>query len=161
MKHPFAVIIVGSRGTGKSTLTKNILTSFPLKTRLIFDPNVEYSEGIRYYDFDKFLSETQTRTYKVFVFEEATGFIGINSPKLNLTNMLIRLRHKNNSVIFIFHSLRSIPIQIFDFVDKLFVFKTNDRPDLIKKKYADVLNSSDIEKIKNLKPYKCVQIDFF
>ena len=141
-------------------LLKKILSQYPAENRVIFDPNNEYKGGLRYLNFERFKTDTEIHTNKVFIFEEATAFIGQGVGDLDIVNLLIRLRHKKNSAIFVFHSLRSIPVKIFDFIDRLYVFKTNDRLDLVLKKYKDVLTENEIKQLFKLEQYKFKEFIF-
>ena len=49
--------------------------------------------------------------------------------------MLVRKRHQNNTVVLLFHSLRSIPVYIFELSNYLILYKTADRENLIEKKF--------------------------
>lgn len=50
---------------------------------------------------------------------------------------MVRKRHTNNLLIFNFHSLRAVPLYILDFVNYIYLRKTNDNPKLIENKFGE------------------------
>ena len=158
LKHPFNIAVIGAMGQGKTTFIKNLLSNYDPKNIIVFDPNSEYKEFSNniFYDKEKFLKKVKKVKNKIVVFEEATAFFyGKNDDFINL---LIRMRHLNVASIFVFHSIRSLPVFIFDFLNYMFIFKTNDRPSLILSKYKGVFTEKDLEKIQNLPKYKALTI---
>ena len=134
-------VIVGGTGSGKSYFIKNTLlpsmNKFPL---YIFDINKEYIKFKNRYKFvghSDFIEKVKNLQNCIIVFEEATAFFSNKGMGLETIELMVRKRHQNNNVIFVFHSLRSIPVQIFDFVNYLTLLDTNDREDIVKNKYKN------------------------
>lgn len=157
-------IVAGQTGSGKSFFIKNSLIP-EMKKRdykfFIFDINKEYlnvfqpdEEFKNFYvpfvGIDDFLTRVKPQINSCLIFEEATAFFsnkGINSKIL--LDLQVRKRHTNNVIIFVFHSLRQIPVEIFDFCNYLILHKTNDRADIVNAKFKfnpDILDTFELVK---------------
>jgi hypothetical protein len=159
-------IVAGQTGAGKSYFIKNslipemVLRQYKL---FIFDINKEYLNLCQNQDtdsyknlysnfvgIDNFLMTVKHQINSCIIFEEATAFFsnkGINSK--TLLDLQVRKRHTNNVLVFVFHSLRQIPVEIFDFCNYLILHKTNDRADIVNTKFKfnpDILET--FEKVK-------------
>lgn len=134
-------IIVGKKKAGKTYfIQKMILENVHKGAILVYDVNNEYAE---YTDnetlpnIDEF-SDTVSRVKNaVCVFEECTIFTDTRSNNKFLKNLLVRTRHTKNYIIMVFHSVRSIPRNIFEISDYITVFDTLDSPDLSAKELKD------------------------
>lgn len=124
-------ICVGRSGCGKTTLTKEMLDARPKNMPcLIYDINKEYDI---YYnepfdDFDVFLAKLameETRHHYIII-EEATIFFNTQSNFQDMKNVLVRARHTGNIIQLNFHSFSSIPKGIYNLLDFVIIFKTND-----------------------------------
>ena len=160
LKAPFNLVIVGKMHYGKTTTIKNLLSNFYDDRIFAFNPYHDYDKitDNLFYDKQKFLNTINKKKNSVFVFEEATAFFK-NSNDV-ISRLLTGNHHDNNCNIFVFHSLRAIPIEIYDYIDSLFCFRTNDRPQLILQKYKGVLSEKDLVKIQSLPKYKFIKFDF-
>jgi hypothetical protein len=124
-------ICVGRSGCGKTTLTKEMLDKRPEGMPcMIYDINQEY--GMYYNepfdDFDVFLAKLsmdETRHHYIII-EEATIFFNTQSNFQDMKNVLVRARHTGNIIQLNFHSFSSIPKGIYNLLDYVIVFKTND-----------------------------------
>jgi DNA helicase HerA-like ATPase len=148
------IIIVGGTGTGKSEKIKSLLRSANKNALLIYDVNNEYTE---FYDkpfiedIDRFVLMAKQVNNAVIVFEEATIFFSNKgSSGQNVKSILVRKRHTNNTLIFVFHSLRSIPRDIFDLSNIIIIHKTEDIKSLIEDKFENTAFTECYEKVKNL-----------
>jgi len=155
-------LIVGMTGTGKTTEVKNLLNKFSAEKK-IYDVNNEYLEFTKNSglpSMEKFLSDAEKITNSVIVFEEATIFFNKRGYDDRLVNLLVRKRHTKNIIIFVFHSLRSIPTYIFELIDFFAIKKTNDTIDRIKQfKSPELMRIFEtIEKSSNLEPYKTIWV---
>jgi hypothetical protein len=132
--------IIGAQGHGKTTSVKEILRKTPHR-KFIFDVNREYTEfknsasGIL--DPDEFTEKATTLNNSVIVFEEATIFFGKGSKNKNIRNLLVRKRHTNNLIIFVFHNVRSVPMEIMSLCDFLILHKTKDNKEYISRYFKD------------------------
>jgi hypothetical protein len=147
---------VGSQGSGKTFLAKRIvneLKSKGLKTAGI-DPNGEYL-------VDVIINPTKDipeYSNCVYVFEDATGYFSTSQGKNSLLYLITRRRHLNNSFIFIFHSIRSVPLYISDFVTHYALFKLTDRKDVLVEKLNALNINVNAEQFLILEPRKFVFI---
>ena len=126
-----ATCCIGRRGCGKTTMSKKLLDRRPKEMPvIIYDINAEYHD---YYaepfeDFNIFLlriSDEKVRSTYILI-EEATIFFSTASNYEEMRNVLVRARHTNNIVQLNFHSFRSVPKNIYELLDYVIVFKTND-----------------------------------
>lgn len=148
------IVICGFPGRGKSYKTKEILADFQKNTdgsprlNYMFDLNKEYTmfpnEVNKHFkkfpgivEFKEFIIERDIEGANI-VFEEATAFFS-NSGSIDqrTLNLLSRRFHTQNLNIFLFHSLRKIPLDIMDFVDFFFLYRTEDMPGNVEKKFKD------------------------
>lgn len=144
----FVHIIVGAKGSGKSTFIKSLLKKVKDHNSLmIYDINDEYYDFYPYpfLDFDEFLFKSTLVSKCVIVFEEATIFLSTRSNSQDLKKLMVRSRHTKNFIFLVFHSIRSIPQYIFELSNFITIFKTIDRPDLT----ARELKDERIEEIMN------------
>lgn len=126
-----ATICVGKRGCGKTTISKKLLSSRPKDMPcLIYDINKEYQDFYPepFVDFDVFLlkiSDESVRHHYILI-EEATIFFSNMSRFEEMINVLVRARHTGNIIQLNFHSFRAVPKNIYELLDFVIVFKTND-----------------------------------
>lgn len=134
-----AIINVGGTGTGKSTETRKLIELFDPEYLYVYDVNNEYNDLYKkpFCGVNEFLVLLENVTDALIVFEEATMFFSNKSSSEKLLGMLVQKRHKRNNFIFNFHSLRSIPRYIFDFVDFINIKKTNDTYKIAREKIDD------------------------
>jgi hypothetical protein len=130
-------ICIGRSGCGKTTLTQQMIEQRPKNMPcLVYDINQEYG---KYYsepfeDFDVFLAKLSERDedghdivrHHYIVIEEATIFFNTQSNFYDMKNVLVRARHTGNIIQLNFHSFSSIPKGIYNLLDYVIVFKTND-----------------------------------
>lgn len=160
-------LIVGGTGEGKSEfIKKQLLPKFREFPKYIFDPNAEYevfeNQVLEFPRIDEFISIAQKATNSLVLFEEATAFFNNRIVSQNMIELLVRKRHANNFYIIVFHSLRSIPVQLFEFSNYLILYKTNDRTDMVLSKYKD--NPEIIEafhKVQKMEKYKNVTLELY
>lgn len=144
------IIIAGGTGTGKTTLVKSLLGHHK-KNRLIYDVNNEY--GLPYVQMEDFLEKAKQVKNHIIVFEEATIFFSTSGSNRDIREILVKKRHTNNILIFNFHSLTQVPLDILMFCNYFYVKKSNDQLSQIDRKYkgnrsiyrayAKVYNSPD------------------
>ena len=154
LKTPFSICVVGSTGVGKTTFVKSIIKDVHPTNIVKYDPFNEYEKGYNI-EIDNFLQLDYKN--KLILIEEATSVLSFYN-RIDIIKMLTRRRHNNVSSVFVFHSIRSIPVYIFDFLDGIFFFRTNDRRDIVEKKYKDIINLKLLDKITNLQHYKYIYL---
>jgi hypothetical protein len=152
-----ASICIGKRGCGKTTLSKQLLDIRPRGMPcIIYDVNNEYKDYYpeEFEDFDVFLikiSGEDVRRHYILI-EEATIFFNTQSNYFEMKNLLVRARHTGNIIQLNFHSFASVPKGIYNLLDYVTVFKTNDtlknvtdrfdNPGVVQA-YKDAINSED------------------
>lgn len=135
-----AIIIVGATGTGKTTYIKSLLQKVPNKKCLyIYDVNNEYAEFFPYplIGIEDFMEKTQFMKHGIFVLEEATIYLNNRSSNEHLVNLLVRKRHTFNTIILVFHSMRSVPRYIYELSNYITIFKTNDSSEMTARELKD------------------------
>lgn len=143
------IIIVGARGTGKSTVLKELLSKVPNKESIfLFDVNHEHLEyGNRAFDnFDSFIKKAVALERSVIVIEEATIFLS-HYKQREVLELLVRARHTKNNIIFVFHSLRALPRYIYDLGNFLILKKTNDQETFVSGRFEDPVLDNMFSKV--------------
>lgn len=130
------IVIVGATGSGKSHTVKGLLKAAG-KPAFIFDVQNEYGTNKPLPEVNVFLDNALKLRGHIIVFEEASAFFkhGMNEKKLD--RLLLNKRHHKNTIVFCFHSLRRVPIDILDMIDLLIIGHTRENPTLILTKYKD------------------------
>lgn len=149
-----SIIIVGATGTGKTTFVKNIIKKVPNKKALfIYDVNNEYKEYFPYplQTVSDFMEKTQFISKGVFVLEEATIYLNNRSSNEYLTQLLVRKRHTNNTILLVFHSMRAVPRYIYELSNTIVIFKTNDSADMTSRELKDDRLEVIMNRVKNHK----------
>ena len=123
---PLIFVICGRQGSGKTTMAKQLLNNSNMPG-VILDVNNEYdhSKNICFTDFKYFRQYLPEVTNSFIIVEEATAFL--NAYKvLDITNLLIRVRHQRNVMLFCFHSLQDCPDYILRLSSFMWLAETND-----------------------------------
>lgn len=133
-----ASIAIGRRKTGKTTFTKTLLESRPKNMPVIvYDVNREYASYYNepFTDFRKFLDKVVNLKGCYIIFEEATIFFDTRSNFEEMKNLLVRARHTKNIIQLNFHSFASVPRGIYNLLDYVTIFKTNDNVKNVKDRF--------------------------
>ena len=149
------IINVGMTGSGKTTVTKKILSQIEIPI-YIFDVNREYSEfknlNTNHDNFNNFVAMANTRIKSCVIYEEATIFFSHSGCTENIKSQLVRKRHTGNLFVFNFHSMRQVPLFLLDFCDLLILGQTNDTGKLIMDKFKyneNIINAFEELKAEN------------
>lgn len=143
------ILIIGMSGQGKSTYVKKQIGMHP---QLVYDVQNEYNHlpfdvsksiarvsplTMGFKDFAALVEKTRK---KIIVFEEATVFLkGQVGQKVR--GIMVGARHTRNNIFMIFHSIQTVPPDVFLITDIVVLFKTNDNPDIVRKKYPVLMDS--------------------
>lgn len=133
-----AIAIVGARGMGKSTVTKTLAKKVPAGALMIYDPEGEHKD---IYDkpllsFKEFKQKADSVANALIIWEEATMVIpNTAQADQDVKEMLVKARHRNNTLIFVFHSFRFLPTWVFDLLDYIIVLKTADSLAYVNRRY--------------------------
>jgi hypothetical protein len=132
------ILIAGRKKTGKTTLLLSLIKNVNPDALRVHDISGKCLEQLNYkkpqLSYVDFKKECTSLENAVFIFEEATVFIR-HSPDEDLLNFLVTARHRGNTSIFIFHSLRSIPHYIWNQSDYLYLLKTSDDESIVNQKF--------------------------
>ena len=150
-------LVIGARGQGKTTFVKNNFFNLN-RNVLVNDINKEY--GSNYLNLDLFIKKCESARNSVLIFEEATVFFNNRGHNRKITEILVRSRHTNNICVFVFHSVRAVPIYILDLMNYVVLFNTSDSSEVILKKFDNYKQITDFflqqknvdKKIEKFKP---------
>jgi hypothetical protein len=136
-------LIVGRKGTGKTTHTRTVNRN---KARVLYIMTVDHTA---YRDLRKvepkhlkswkgghirIVGATSDELFEVLnrdvynatiCFEDATQYISFTLPQ-GILKVLINSKQKNNDIQLQFHSLRRVPMDLWDNANYLTLFKTRD-----------------------------------
>lgn len=149
----YLVANVGGTGSGKSTLLKKMMSQRSIGKIFIFDVQNEYEDIPPYkgeilpkmrfigMNIEGFIDVVKKlpKGYWIFI-EEATGFFRGRSSK-DFINIILSKRHIKQNFVLNFHTLHRIPIDIVEFTDIIYLRKTLDIEDNIKKKFPNILET--------------------
>lgn len=121
------ILIVGRKGSGKTTRVKEIIKGVHESRLLLHDVSAQYQDVYKrpLLKFSEFTAACRKVMQGVLVFEEATIFIG-HFRNEDILDFLVTARHRKNTCLFVFHSLRDVPLYIWRMADFLFLHKTLD-----------------------------------
>ena len=159
-----AFICVGRRKTGKTTLSKKLLSErkkgLPC---VVYDINNEYKDFYPepFLDFDIFLKKIVELKGHYILIEEATIFFHTTSSSQEMKNILVRARHTQNIIQLNFHSFSSVPREIYSLLDYVNVFKTNDSEKMLERFDSPKLLDAFIKVRDSKNPYENLTVDLY
>jgi hypothetical protein len=161
----FAGLNVGKTKTGKTTFTKGlILDAIDNRPVFVYDVNNEYKAfyNDEFVKKEEFMLKVKNVKNSFIVFEEATIFFNNKACDEILQEMLVRKRHTKNIIYMNFHSFRAVPNYVFDLVDYITIFKTNDSPKRVAEKYKDDRFLKAVESVRESdNPYCRIVFDMY
>lgn len=149
MRNGKVFLIIGGRGTGKTTYLERLLKSKKnvVVFQLFIDEHYKFADKRLYSDF----SINKSLINKVLVIEDATQLIGAN-PKNDIRKIVVSSKQMGSDVFFVFHSANVVPPYLWQLFDLALIF-----PSAMPKKTAGLAEYFDeIYKIvqKKPKPYR-------
>lgn len=144
-------IAVGRRRTGKTTISKKLLSKKPKGMKvMIYDINQEYTDYYNepFEDFENFMDKIVDMKNTYILIEEATIFFSTRGRCQQMINLLVRARQTGNIIQLNFHSWSSVPNYIKNLIDYVAMFKTNDNIDDVKARIDDPKIIREYERIK-------------
>ncbi len=137
------ILVVGGKGTGKTTYVKACLSQVHEKARMVYDVNNEYKDLYPYdiLPINTFKEKVSNVSNAMVVFDEATISFPNRGYDKNIVDLLVRTRHTNNITFLVYHTIRSIPIYIYNLSNHIVLFKTGEDEYIIDKKYNDLLET--------------------
>jgi len=133
LKQGCVIIIIGYQGSGKTPTAKEIASTCEFQNKVVFDVRHEYDENefTTFHSFETFQEYFLTAKNSCIIFEEATGYIGA-FRNLQLTDLLIGVEHNRNTIIFLFHSIKSVPSFMLELSRFIILLETNDPISFVK-----------------------------
>lgn len=146
-----AILVVGARGTGKTSINKRMMEKVHPDARLILDVNGEYKDLFPRdpIEFDNFTKIAKSVKKAVILIEESTIYLDNRGNNQDIRDLLVRARHNENTIIMVFHTFRSIPQYIYGLCNTVIILKTNDTPDYLLDKFEDENLVAAFNEIKN------------
>ena len=143
--------VVGMRGMGKSYIVKQLLQNTHPDSRLIYDPNIEYTDLYNkpLLKFEQFAQTVPRVSNAVIVVEEATIFLNNRGYDSDFVEAVVRARHTNNTIILVFHSLQDLPKYLFRLMNFIILLKTHDTADYVDKQFRNKTFSASFVEIQN------------
>lgn len=180
--------IIGGRGSGKTTLVKDMIAHYPKKRRkLILDTldsphyrhinqirpelipawkpiNGEYKPKRIFQGSPRDNIQAVQQSYKngLLVFEDCRKYIG-SKPGEEVEQFVIDSKQRGVDLIFIYHSFAAVPKLLWDYIDLLTVMKTKKGiPREYKNRVADYEQIAEVsERVQNAKDphyYKTIEV---
>lgn len=128
----FVIVIAGRQDTGKTTFAKTLIQAG--RPVFVYDFRAEYG-GKAKQPFGEFIKQANNKRETTIIIEEATVFLSNRGDNEDVKNLLAGRSHDGNTIVIIFHSLRTVPTYILDLCDYYVLFKTNDNEQLISNKF--------------------------
>lgn len=141
--------IVGCTGEGKSEVAKamakraqylcawDVQGEYGLSYDMRASPK-RFALNPREHAIKDFIEITRVSEGYTFLCEEMTGYFRNGRLPENFVKEILSKRHSKNSFILIFHTLNSIPPELWGFCDVLIMFKTEDLERTVKSKYPNL-----------------------
>lgn len=144
------ILIVGQRKTGKTTDLRNLIKNVHPSALLLHDISNQFTDLYKkpFLPINEFTKVCNKISEGVIAFEEATVFIGHHKLE-DVAEFLVTSRHRKNTVIFVFHSLRSIPRYIYDLSNIVILHKTKDNISFVQSRFEDDELSKIFLQVKN------------
>lgn len=130
------IVIVGRKRSGKTTEAMRIVRRIGVRP-LVYDLYKQWGAVGPLPTMSDFLAKVRALRNGVAVFEDATIFFGFCKQD-DLLATLVGARHEGVTTLLVFHSLRSVPLWVFDQTDWIILFKTNDTTATVRRKFGDM-----------------------
>jgi hypothetical protein len=146
------IIICGGTGRGKSTYIKEKIKEKP---HLINDIKNEYKRGFTVYeksgDREGFMQYVDENCEKmIIVMEEASWYLSHKHYSTTAEKIFVNKYRSENTYLIVFHSIRKIPLFIYDYADAMVLFKTKDQLHRIKNHPQEVLDAFEVVNNKSI-----------
>jgi len=147
-RNPKIIVMIGGRGTGKTTLAKQILENHPSRRQLVVDTMdhpgwAHLDKRHELADLQRFKSGSlrifgpmprelikairQHVKNSLIIFEDARKFTG-NRISEDMEAILIDSKQRGNEILFMYHGYPLVPRSMGYYMDRLILLKTNILP---------------------------------
>ena len=144
-----SIVIIGGTGEGKSTKALELIKQLNEGKCIVYDYRGEkqYQHLSTDLNTDKcrftgkpevFLKVVAKKIETTVLFEEATIFFKGQMGE-DVRDLLVSKRHKKQVIIFLFHTINSVPPFILDMADYFFLKKTGDDEGRVRRKASKLL----------------------
>lgn len=131
-KSGFVLSIIGRQECGKTPVIKKLVENSKFKRVIVYDPNYEYSDTYSLFHSLEIFRDFIFKAEKSFIIvEEATSFLS-SFKDIQLQDLCVKIAHKNNICIFVFHTLMDAPKSILNKSRNIILFATLDDANDIK-----------------------------
>lgn len=143
------ICVIGHRGAGKTYLTQNSILK-RVKNSVVWDQNPGDNYDGRYINigdpikgpckfrpdkasFWEFIEFIETQKNFTLVIEDATIYLTGAVQNEKLRKVIIGARHRNVTLVFLFHAIDVVPPFIMQQANFVILGKTSERPEAFKK----------------------------
>lgn len=139
------IAVVGGTHRGKSTFIKERIKKHP---HLVNDVKGEYRGFKRYWppkpreEFCEIIDQGIKKT--VIVMEEASFYLSNRHYSTLAEKILVNKWQSGNTYFLVYHSIRKIPLFVYDYLDGMVLFKTNDILPHIKNHPPEILEAFEL-----------------
>ncbi len=147
-------IVIGARGTGKTTLLKQRVNLFKGHKHIYDLQRTYYNDNRPLPTIDEFTSVAATLEDSLIVYEESTIFFPNRGNNKELRQNLVQARYNRNIIFLVYHSICAVPYYVYDLADCVILFRTQDEENRVIQKYEKLYPYW--RRIKN-RPESCLQ----
>jgi hypothetical protein len=127
-------IVCGERGSGKTSWMRQLVQKSKLPY-YVYDFHGDWN--VQLTSMEDFVAACNKAKNCIFVYEDATSYISTGSVKQTFRRALARSRGQGVTILLVFHSLRLIPLDLFEMANYLVLFRTKDQFERIEKRFED------------------------
>jgi hypothetical protein len=128
-------IVIGARGTGKTTLLKQRVAKFNGFKHIYDLQRVYYSDNRPLPTIEDFTKQAATLEDSLIVYEESTIFFPNHGNNKHLRQNLVQARYNRNTIFLVYHSICAVPYYVYDLADCIILFRTQDEENRVVQKY--------------------------
>lgn len=128
-------IVIGARGTGKTTLLKQRVEKFSGYKHIYDLQRVYYNDDRPLPTIEDFTLKASKLKDSLIVYEESTIFFPNRGNNKELRQNLVQARYNRNIIFLVYHSICAVPYYVYDLADCVILFRTQDEENRVTHKY--------------------------